>query len=246
MKNHDKWQPSKYVYRKGKLVASRNRKEVGVGSRLITNLIAGFYDKYLRQYASGKLLDLGCGKAPFFIAYREYVSDSIFVDWENTLHKNDCLDFECDLTKVLPFVDWEFDTIILSDVLEHIPQPEHLWKEMSRVLSLNGKVIMNVPFFYRLHEQPQDYYRFTEFALRRFVDNSGLRIIQLESIGGTPEIVADIFAKHIQPIPIIGNGLAIIIQHIAEFFVKTALGKRISKKTGQSFPLGYFVVAGKT
>ena len=30
----------------------------------------------------------------------------------------------------LPFDDAEFDTIILSDVLEHIPSPEKLWGEM--------------------------------------------------------------------------------------------------------------------
>jgi SAM-dependent methyltransferase len=41
------------------------------------------------------------------------------------------LDFECDLTKPLPFADGEFDTIILSDVLEHVPQPERLWSEIA-------------------------------------------------------------------------------------------------------------------
>ena len=141
MKNQDIWQPSKYVYRKRKLVSSRDRKEVSVGSRLMADLIAGFYDKNLHQYARGKLLDLGCGKVPLFIAYREYVTDNICVDWENTTHKAEYLDFEFDLTKVLPFVDEEFDTIILSDVLEHIPQPEHLWKEMARILSIDGKII---------------------------------------------------------------------------------------------------------
>ena len=76
----------------------------------------------------------------------------------------------------LPFGDSEFDTIILSDVLEHIPVPEHLWKEMARILSRNGKIIMNVPFYYCLHEAPHDCSRYTEFALRRFVEMSGLRL----------------------------------------------------------------------
>lgn len=245
MKNSEKWQPSKYVYKKGKLVASRDTKEVGVGSRLITNLIAGFYEKHLRQYAKGKLLDLGCGKVPLFIAYRDYVTDNICVDWGNTKHKNKYLDIECDLTKALPFEDEEFDTIILSDVLEHIFQPEHLWKEMSRVLSKNGMVIMNVPFFYCLHERPHDYYRYTEFALRLFVENSGLRLIKLEPVGGTLEILADIFAKHIQFIPFIGNGLAIVIQYTIELFAKTPLGKKISENTTPAFPFGYFLIAEK-
>ena len=148
MRNRDKWRPSKYIYQNGKLIASRDPKEVGVGSRLIVDLIAEIYDNNLRQHARGKLLDLGCGKVPLFSAYKDYVTDNICVDWENTLHKNEYLDSECDLTKTLPFKDGEFDTIILSDVLEHIPQPEHLWKEMSRSLSIGGKIIINVPFYY--------------------------------------------------------------------------------------------------
>ncbi len=245
MKNRDKWQPSKYVYRRAKLIASRDRKEVRVGSRLMADLIAQFYDKTMRKYAKGKLLDLGCGKVPLFIAYRDYITDNICVDWEKTQNNSEYIDVECDLTNVLPFNDKEFDTIILSDVLEHIPEPEHLWKEMSRVLSIHGMIIMNVPFFYYLHEQPFDYYRYTEFALRRFVDNSGLNLVQIEPIGGAPEILADIFAKHIQYIPWIGNGMAILIQNFTKFFIKTGLGKKLSEKTTRAFPLGYFLIAEK-
>lgn len=245
MKNRDRWQPTKFVYRRGKLVASRDRKELRVGSRLIANLTAGLYDKYLRQYAKGKLLDLGCGKVPLYVAYKDHVTDIICVDWENTEHRNEYLDIECDITKTLPFASEEFDTIILSDVLEHIPQPEHLWKEMSRILSPDGRIIMNVPFFYWLHARPHDYQRYTEFALRRFVDNSGLKLILIEPIGGSPEIVADIFAKHIQLIPLIGKCLAIAIQSITLLFVRTALGKMISRKTAEIFPLAYFLIAEK-
>jgi len=245
MKNHDKWQPSKYIFKKGRLTASRDRKEVGVASRLMADLVAKFYDKTLRQHATGKLLDLGCGKVPLYLAYKEYITDSICVDWENTLHKNEYLDFECDLTKDLPFEDNEFNTIILSDVLEHIPQPENLWKEMFRILSTDGKLILNVPFYYWIHEQPHDYYRYTEFALKRFVDDSGLTLVQLECIGGSPEVFADFLAKHFQFLPLIGTPLAICIQYIIGIFIKTALGKKISDKTSKAFPLGYHLVAKK-
>jgi SAM-dependent methyltransferase len=245
MKKRDNWQPSKYVFKKRKLIASRDRKEVGVASRLIADLVAKLYQKNLKQYAKGKLLDLGCGKVPLYGAYKEYVTDNICVDWENTLHKNEYLDFECDLTKDLPFDDNEFDTVILSDVLEHIPQPEKLWKEMYRILSKDGKLILNVPFYYWIHEQPHDYYRYTEFALKRFVDETGLTLVNLECIGGSPEILADILAKHVNFLPLIGPTLAIFIQYVIATFIKTALGKKISVKTSKSFPYGYFLVAEK-
>ena len=245
MLNKDKWQPSKYIFKKGKLIASRDRREVCVASRLITDLTAEFYDKTLRQHATGTLLDLGCGKVPLYNAYKKYIADNVCVDWENTLHKNKYLDFECDLTKGLPFEDREFNTIILSDVLEHIPQPEELFKEIFRILSTNGKVFINVPFYYWIHEYPHDYYRYTEFALKRFVYDSGLTLVQFERIGGSPEILADILAKHFKPISLIGAPLAICIQCSIRIFVKTKLGRKISDKTSKTFPFGYFLIAEK-
>ncbi|MBN1268846.1 MAG: class I SAM-dependent methyltransferase [Kiritimatiellae bacterium] len=189
------------------------------------------------------MLDLGCGKVPLYGAYRDYVTDTICVDWENTQHKSEHVDFQCDLSKPLPFKDKEFDTIILSDVLEHVPEPEHLWKEMARILAAGGKILATLPFYYWLHEQPHDYYRFTEFALRRFAERSGLRLIQLEPIGGVPEILADIHAKQVQSLPLIGKGLATAIQCATKAFVRTPLGRRISGRTARSFPLAYGVIA---
>lgn len=245
MNHRDQWRPSKYVYQRGKLKASRDRKEVGVASRLIVDAVAARYDQALKQHAAGKLLDLGCGKVPLYEAYRGHVTDNICVDWENTPHKNEYLDLQCDLTATLPFADGEFDTIILSDVLEHLPQPEKLWKEISRLLSANGKILMNVPFYYWIHEQPYDYYRYTRFALQRFVQEAGLTLLQLETVGGSPEILADLLAKHVQFVPLIGPSLAILIQSATGLFVRTSFGKKISTKTSEWFPLGYFLVAQK-
>jgi SAM-dependent methyltransferase len=245
MKSRDQWKPSKYVYRNGKLTASRDPGEVSISSRLIGDRVAEFYDHNLREHAKGKLLDLGCGKVPLFLAYKDHVTDNVCVDWEHTLHKNDYVDFECDLTKSLPFEDGEFDTVLLSDVLEHIPQPEHLWAEIARILAQNGKLIMNVPFYYWIHEQPHDYYRYTEFALRRFVEGSGLRLIQLDRIGGANEIMADIFAKNVHHVPLIGPSLAKFSQWLAVSVIGKTFGKTLSEANSGSFPFGYFLIAEK-
>lgn len=245
MRNRDKWQPSKFVYRNGKLRASRNPQAVAVGSRLMVDLIAEFYSANLPQNAKGRLLDLGCGQVPLFDAYKGLVTDIVCVDWKITTHKSEHLDFECDLTKRLPFQEEEFDTIILSDVLEHLPQPEQLWKEMARVLSIHGRIILNVPFYYCIHEQPHDYHRYTEFMLRRYVEDSGLRLLQLNSLGGVPEIAADLFSKYVTRKLGKGRSLAALAQWLAEVFIKTKMGKRASATSRDRFPFGYFLVAEK-
>lgn len=233
------------MFKRAKLIGSRNSKDLGVGSRLIADLTAKLYQENLAKYAKGNLLDLGCGNVPLYGAYKEYVTDNICVDWENTLHQNQYLDFELDLTGTLPFCDCHFNTIILSDVLEHIPQPERLCKEMCRVLCNDGTLIMNVPFFYWIHERPHDFYRYTEFALKRFIEESGFALVKLKTIGGSPEILADMLAKHFQILPLIGVPIAIFIQYVTAALIRTTFGKKISNKTSEAFPYGYFLVAQK-
>jgi hypothetical protein len=116
---------------------------------------------------------------------------------------------------------------------------------MARILLRNDKIIMNVPFLYWLHEQPHDYYRYTEFALRRFVEISGLQLIQLRSIGGAPEILANVLAKNILRLPMLGPRVALFIQWCAWAVIKTSIGKRVSAATSRVFPLGYFLIAEK-
>jgi SAM-dependent methyltransferase len=245
MRNRNTWRPSKYVRKNGRLVASRDSEQVGVASRLIADLTASFYETNLKLHAKGRLLDLGCGKVPLFDAYRHYVTDNICIDWGNTVYKNDHLDFEADLTKELPFADGEFDTIILSDVLEHIAEPERLCREIARVLSSRGKLLMNVPFYYMLHEEPHDYYRYTEFALRRLMDRNGLQILQLQAMGGAPEVMLDVFSKNVMHVPVAGVPVATVSHWVTSAFVHTSVGRRISEATARNFPLGYFLVAAK-
>jgi SAM-dependent methyltransferase len=245
VKDEALWKPSKYVRRRGRLMAARDIREVGIGSRLNADLVATMYDRELRLHVRGRLLDLGCGKVPLYASYKDFVSGSVCVDWANTAHKNPHLDLERDLTQALPFADREFDTILLSDVLEHIPSPEPLFREMARMLAVGGKLVMNVPFLYPLHEEPHDFYRYTEFALRRFVDVSGLELVSLQSVGGAVEVLVDIVAKLLVAVPFVGKPAAAALQWLARAWWRTGLGTRLARRTGRKFPLGYFLVARK-
>jgi SAM-dependent methyltransferase len=243
LKNVDQWQPSKYRLVGNELRASNRAEHVRPGSRLVVECIAAFYDRIIPAFARGRLADLGCGNAPLYLKYRQYVDTITCIDWGNTAHKNAYLDVECDLNQSLPFADGAFDTIILSDVLEHLPQPELLWAEMHRLLVTGGHVLMNVPYFYPLHEIPFDFYRYSCYALDRFARNSGFEVIELVPLGGSPEVIMDIVAKHLQFIPLLGPALAVCAQAVTLAFVRTSIGRRISRKSSEHFPLGYAMVA---
>jgi len=243
MRNEGTWRPSKFVFRGGRLAASRDPREVAPGSRLAADLVARRYHVLLREHASGRLVDLGCGRVPLYAAYRDLVTEVVCADWSHSAHGAAHLDLVCDLTRPLPFADRRFDTVILSDVLEHVPEPALLWRELARILAAGGKLLLNVPFYYALHEQPHDYYRYTEFALRRFAESSGLGLVLLEPLGGAPEILADILAKNLLRLPRLGKLPAVAVQAAAAAFIGTAFGRRVSAVTAREFPIGYILVA---
>lgn len=245
MRNTDSWSPTKYIIRKGKLVGSRDRSEVGAGSRLMADLVAEFYDLALKKFSKGRLLDLGCGKAPLYLAYKDHATSIICADWPDSPHQNLHLDLSCDLSRDLPFKTGQFDTIILSDVLEHIPEPDNLCSEIGRILAPNGKLLLNVPFYYCLHEQPHDFYRYTEHALKRFMSIAGISIIEFKAVGGSPEVLTDLIAKHLQFIPVIGPALALSVQAITKMITRTPFGRKVSTKTSTAFPFGYALVGEK-
>ena len=245
MRHPERWTPSKYVQRRGHWVASHDGHEVGVGSRLIANAVAARYEHFLPSYARGRLIDLGCGQVPLYGAYRAFVSEVTCVDWAQTPHPSVHLDHELDLNAPLPFTDSAFDTIVLSDVLEHVPTPQQLWSEMARLLAPGGHALVNVPFLYGIHEAPHDYGRYTEFALRRFAEAVGLQVAVLVSVGGSAHVLADLLAKHLAHIPLLGRALAVGVQAVVGMMDRTAWGRRLADRTGARFPLGYFMVAGR-
>jgi len=242
MQNTDAWQSTKFIRRNGVLRASRDLRAVSAGSRLNVELVAAFYHRTLPKYARGRLLDLGCGAVPLYEAYRSHVSDIVCVDWEKSAHSSSYVDQTCDLNGALPFEDNSFDTVILSDVLEHLCKPETCWQSMARVTRRGGNVIMNVPFYYPLHEQPFDYFRYTEFALRRFASESGFAVVELDILGGAPEVITDIAAKLLAGRRL-GRNLALALQFLCLGLRHLPGGGNLSKRTAQRFPLGYAMVA---
>lgn len=243
MRHPERWTPSKFVKRDGRWRASRDHGELGVGSRLIADVVVRCYDTYLPQFARGRLMDLGCGKVPLYGAYRDLVGEVTCVDWAASPHPSPHLDHELDLTQTLPFADASCDTIILSDVLEHVPSPEHLWREMARLLAPGGHVLLNVPFLYGIHEHPHDYGRYTEFALRRFAHEAGLQVPVLVSVGGSAHVFADLLSKHLDKLPLLGRPLALALLGAVALTDRWAWGRRLSEVSSAHFPLGYFMVA---
>jgi len=257
MRNPETWQPTKYVIRGNQLCGSANRRHLGVASRLIAQIVADAYSKYIPAYCRGDLADIGCGFAPMYEFYRQHVSSVTTIDWAESLHANEHLDIITDLnTAPIPGVaDQSYDSIILSDVLEHIYHTQTLLGELHRILKPGGVLLMNVPFFYWIHESPHDYYRYTEFALKRHVEDAGFEVIEFERLGGQVACMIDIFSKWLYKHG--GRGILSktrnkLYRFITALTQNTVCALRNIKpfrslllKNNEQFPLAYFLVARK-
>jgi SAM-dependent methyltransferase len=61
----------------------------------------------------------------------------------------------------LSFADHSIKTMLMLEILEHLPYPHKAIEEAWRVLDDDGLLVVSVPFNFRLHGFPTDYWRFT-------------------------------------------------------------------------------------
>jgi SAM-dependent methyltransferase len=205
---------------------------------LSAELVIAEYARQIQAHATGVLADIGCGKAPYFGMYRDLVTKSIGVDWGSSLHVSDQVDIICDLNKGIALPNDTADTVLCTDVIEHLFEPARIWGEIARILIPGGKAIIGVPFLYWIHEAPFDYHRYTSFALRRYAENAGLEIEVLEAVGGPLHVLADLTCKLVRQRPfqlLIGSACRVALN----------LMKQKKTRTDTAFPLHYVLVASK-
>jgi SAM-dependent methyltransferase len=134
----------------------------------------------------GNVLDSGCGS----MAYKEIVLSNGKVKNYTGLDIESSLNYEgvkADFLwdgKKMPFEDASFDVVISTEVLEHVPDPDTYLMEVKRVLKPGGMFFFTVPFLMSLHEVPNDYYRYTPFALEMIFKRVGFTDIRIKSMGG--------------------------------------------------------------
>ncbi len=91
----------------------------------------------------------------------------------------------------LPFPDGVFDAVIISEVLEHVPDPGLVLSEAARVLLPGGRVLITAPFNNPIHADPVDFARYTKTFYERELDRAGLESLVIESQGHFFSVLAD-------------------------------------------------------
>lgn len=156
---------------------------------LIFQLINPVLRARLKKYATGRLLDIGCGEKPYQEMAAPYVREHVGLDDESTQHNKAKVDLFGTAYNI-PVEPDSFDTILCTDVLEHLEEPQKALAEAYRVLKTGGYAIYTVPFFWHLHEEPRDFYRYTKYGLKYIFESNGFRVVECKALSGFIVMVA--------------------------------------------------------
>jgi SAM-dependent methyltransferase len=144
-------------------------------------------------HGRGRLLDIGCGVKPYRALFPA-VTDYLGIERPITLSKSTVVDVYADALG-LPFRAASFDTVLCSEVLEHVPEPARLFAEAARVMKPGATLILSTPQTWGLHEEPFDFYRFTRYGLEHLARAGGLEVIEIRSTCGTFAMVGQRLAS---------------------------------------------------
>lgn len=136
-------------------------------------------------WTRGLVLDVGAGQQTiqhFLPANTRYVSLDY---WETAVGWYHTRPHIFGDGQRLPIAANSVDTVLLLDVLEHLPRPADCLAEIHRVLKPGGRLVLQVPFLYPPHDEPYDFRRWTVHGLRQLAKEQGFVVVN-ETMNGRP------------------------------------------------------------
>ena len=136
--------------------------------------------------------DLGCGSGamlcevlrvqPGWTGYGLDISEAA-INYARRLaaHKGvaECLHFQTGCLTNLPFASNSLDVVIASEVVEHLPHPERVFDEISRVLAPGGLLLVTVPA--ESHTPAHMHALNSPEDLRKLIEHSGLVVSSIQN-----------------------------------------------------------------
>ena len=93
------------------------------------------------------------------------------------------LDIVGDLHRI-PLRDASMDCVLSVVTMEHLHSPWIAMAEMARVTRDGGRCFFVAPFLWEMHQEPNDFFRFTKHGFTKLAQDAGFKVQSVEAMGG--------------------------------------------------------------
>lgn len=203
------------------------------------------------------ILDAGAGELQYkkFCSHLDYTSqDFAKYDGKGNLAAlqpghwdNSKLDIISDISSI-PRQNNSFDAIMCIEVLEHLPYPSEAFIEFSRLLKINGRLIITAPFCSLTHFAPYHFSTgFNKYFYEEVLRANGFKILEIIPNGNYYEYLAQEIRRLPNIINKYSNSKINIFEKIFIKLILIILNKYNTKDNGSSELLcfGYQILAQK-
>jgi SAM-dependent methyltransferase len=195
-------------------------------------------------FFKGRVLEIGCGRLGRRGVFRPPsagISQWMLLDSDLARSPHVCGD-----AARLPLQAAAFDTVVCLEVLEYAWQPASVLIEVHRLLRPGGTLVLSTPFLHRT-DAANDYWRFTEPALRRLLRESGFDVIQCRAQGSAFAVAASVlrYAVSVQRVWVT-RALSVGLRPLFAGLLAADAAAARRRPVLATFATGYLVIARRT
>ena len=126
-----------------------------------------YLNKLVPKFKDAEILEFGSGVNTKFSAKNIFINTKSFKQTDvNPDFGHDVLDVR-DVSRL----NKEYDLVLCCNVIEHVYENERIVSNLKKLVKKNGHLLISVPFIYPLHDEPGDYWRYTEHTLKKMFED---------------------------------------------------------------------------
>lgn len=141
---------------------------------------------HTKKYVNGKTLDFGAGTAKYQHFLRPHALEYVTFD----MVPGDAIDVVGDVLNP-PFENETFDTVVSTQVLEHVERPWIMVAQIGRITKKGGICIATAPFLIPYHADPYDFFRYTKQGLESLFTHEGFEVVESGTYGKTFGVLSE-------------------------------------------------------
>jgi len=188
---------------------------------ILSNLKKAIKEIIEEESSFGKILDYGAKDSPYKKLFKAKSISFHTADFKNT---GECM-IELNDDGTIPVDSNSYDTVISSQVLEHVEDVQLYLSEIKRVLKNDGRLLISTHGYWKFHPDPHDYWRWTREGLIKTLKMNGFISIKTYGIAGLSASGLQLFQDGIsQKVPARAKG---VFFRLIAFLQKKVDGNRI-------------------